>query len=187
MAPFPYDEPPSVYDDSPRCRTDATATVWVDQEGRGVLVAFNLGDGDLTRQEVAWAVRTVRDNRAALGINSKLPDGALIGGSFSNRQYDCFEYTHPDHYAVHQALHDVDFGMDYQAAPTCADDPETARSEVVTDDSAAAAFEVGPHGKRMGSHTRNYGWLYNPYYPLDREGQNELFHTHQEFWVRWRH
>jgi hypothetical protein len=171
------------YDGSDDCISDTTAEVWVDEAGRGALVAFNLGDGDLTRREVAWAVRTVRANRAQLGLEL-LPNGDVIGASFANRSYDCYSYPHPDHRAVHEALHDVDFEMGRQIAPTCADDPEASRGEVVSEASARAAFEIGKDGERLGAHTRHYGWLANPYYKLDRKGQRQLFHTHQHFWVR---
>jgi hypothetical protein len=182
--PFPVDAGPMCrYDGSDECISDTTAEVWVDEAGRGALVAFNLGDGDLTRREVSWAVRMVRANREALGLE-KLPNGDVIGASFANRSYDCFSYPHPDHRAVHEALHDVDFGMGDQIAPTCGDDPEASRSAVVSDTSAEAAFEIGPDGERLGAHTKHYGWLANPYYRLDRQAQRQLFHTHQHFWVR---
>jgi hypothetical protein len=158
--------------------------VWLDGQGRGALVSFNLGDGDLTSHEVAWAVKTVQHNREALGIESTRPNGAIIGGSFFNRGRACVSYPNPDHRAVQKALRDVDFEAGIQAAPTCEGDPRATLARTVSKRSADAAFEVGRDGARLGAHTRNYGWLSHRYYPLDRQGQSEVFHTHQHFWVR---
>ena len=171
-------------DQDDTCVVDTTAEVWLDAAGRGALVALNLGDGDLTPREVAWAVRTVRKHRHGLGIDVRLSKGGLIGASFANSTYDCFEYPHPDHLAVHEALYEIDFNMAYQAGATCADDPDVAWSRIVSPRSAAAAFSVDQDGTRTGAHTASYGWLAKPYYKLDRQAQRRLFHTKQEFWVR---
>lgn len=166
------------------CRTNTSAEVWVDEVGRGALVAFDLGHGDLTRLEVAWAVRTVRQHRAELGLDISLSNGGLIGAAFANRAYDCVEHTDPDHRAVHEALYETDFNLGFQAAATCADDPDVAWSRVVSPASADAAFAVAEDGTRTGSHTAAYGWMSRSPARLDRRAQRSLFHTHQEFWVR---
>lgn len=164
---------------------DRTARVWRDSQGRGALVAFNLGDGDLTTDEVVWAVQTVRDNRGALGLNSTLPEHNIIGATFSNRTYpNCVVYDHADHYSVHSALYNHDFGVNYQAGATCRSDPDADRFETVTPSSVDAAFDMNGN-YRVGAHNNNYGWLHSGSYPVDRDGQGSLFHSEQSFWTRY--
>lgn len=162
-----------------------TAQVWLDSQDRGALVSFDLGDGDLSADEVVWALETVRDHREDLGLDTELPESGIIGAAFANRDHpDCFVYDHPDHHAVHEALADHDFGTGPQSAATCRTDPRADRFETVTASAGETAFAVD--GKeRVGAHTTAYGWLHEEFYPLDRTGQNELFHSHQAFWTRY--
>lgn len=168
------------------CVADLTAEVWT--SSHAAVVWFNLGDGDVTPDEVAWAVTTVRDNRASLDINSSLPSRNLIGASFWNTGHrDCFIYEHDDHRAVHEALWRIDFGMGQQLAATCRTDPATARSEQVSPAAFGEAFKTASNA-RIGKHTVHYGWLWadDPgYWPGDYEGQSELFHRQQSFWVQY--
>lgn len=164
---------------------DRTAKVWT---GTGAaVVAFNLGDGDLARTEVEWAIKTVRDNRSAMGINSSLPNHNLLGGSFSNISYSgCYVYTHQDHRAVHEALWQTDFNVGTQLAPSCASDPDIVRSEAVSYSNWHQAFQVSGT-TRVGEHVTHYGWLAGGspgYWPGDYSGQDELFHRDQEWWAR---
>lgn len=171
--------------DGPCDVNDRTAKVWHDTQGRGALVAFNLGDGDLTVNEVTWAIDTVRQNRAALGLDTSLPEHNIIGAAFSNRQYtNCFKYEHGDHYAVHSSLYNHNFGVNYQVGATCKSDPDAVLDPIVTSASVQKAFEVDSSGFRIGAHVNNYGWLHAEYYPIDRNGQDELFHAEQSFWRR---
>lgn len=167
------------------CRTDRgedactavqTAEVWTDAEGRGAVVAFDLGDGDLTRGEVTWAIQTTKANREALGIDARVPVRGLVGAAFANTSYDCVGFEDPDHVAVHKALYNNNYFVDYQAAPTCADDPDAARSGVVSD----AAVNVAFPGANDGRATRR---IHGTFPKVDDRGQRRLFHTHQEFWV----
>ncbi|MBE1876382.1 hypothetical protein [Myceligenerans pegani] len=160
-----------------------TARVWLDQQGRGAVVSWDLGDGDLTAAEADWAIRTTLAERDALGLPVQDVHNAL--GGFSNTgQYDCHVYAHNDHRAVHVALWSGSYGIRYHAGATCADDPSMSREETVTAASADAAFEVGAGGERIGAFARHYGWLHLSYYRLDRSGQDQVFHTHQKFWIR---
>lgn len=173
-------------DDRELCGQDQrTGKVWVDSSDRGALVSFDLGDGDLTADEVAWALETVRDHREDLGLDTELPESGIIGASFANRDHpDCFAYDHPDHHAVHEALYEHDFGAGPQTAATCRSDPRADRFETVTQASVEAAFEVDGE-QRVGAHATAYGWLHEDFYPIDRNGQDELFHSHQAFWTRY--
>lgn len=158
--------------------------VWQDERGRGALVAFDLGDGDLSAEEVVWAVDTVRRHREDLGLPADLPEGDLVGASFSNLEHpDCYVYEHPDHRAVHDALHEHDFGVGRQLGATCRSDPAADLLETVSRAGVEAAF--AREGRtRVGAHNANYGWLHTESYPVDRHGQDTLFHAEQAFWTR---
>jgi hypothetical protein len=184
----PFDDPKGVV-----CRVDAadgpctsrntSAQVWTDRLDRGVVVLFDLGDGDLEPDEIQWAVQQVRDHRTDFGIDPSLSESGAVG-AFANHSGSCFEYPHHDHVAVHDALRSSDLGLEYRAAATCADDADIGRR--VSDRSVDAAFRVDEDGTRAGAHTSAYGWLWDPYYPIDREEQSELFTQNQYFWLRYR-
>lgn len=171
------------------CRSVATARVWRDDRGRGALVVFDLGDGDLTAEEVGWALRTVRDQGPALGLGDAPPAGDVVG-AYASVPGDGFPYPHPDHLAVRQALTEVDLGMGRQRGATSRGDPGVALVRDVGEASARTAFGRTDDGRAAGAHDRWYGWLWvqdDPpadAYPLDREGQGALFHTRQYFWER---
>lgn len=171
--------------DSGGCVSDRSADVWT--SALASVVWFNLGDGDLTKEEVTWAIKAVRDNRALLGINSTLPNHNLIGASYWNKSYaGCYVYPHSDHRAVHEALWDIDFNVGYQAVASCESDPDASRTEWVTYAHFDDAFDTSG-STRLGEHVVHYGWLQsgNPgYWRGDYSGQDELFHRKQVFWVR---
>ena len=168
------------------CISDLTAEVWT--SSAAAVVWFNLGDGDLTTEEVEWAIATVRDNRSALGIDSSLPDHNLIGASFWNIGHrDCFIYEHDDHYAVQEALWRTDFGVGHQLGASCQSDPDVSRDEQVSQRLFDAAFETA-EWVRVGQHVVHYGWLWSDhpgYWAGDYTGQDELFHRRQWFWVQY--
>ncbi|GAA1926503.1 hypothetical protein GCM10009775_18370 [Microbacterium aoyamense] len=159
-----------------------TARVWKDAAGRGAVVFFDLGDGDLTQDEAAWALQTLIANRDTWGLDPARV-GAMIG-AFANEGHSCYSYPHPDHVAVHQVLWNVDFGVGPQVGATCFLDPRQRMSAFVSPESAAAAFALGPNGERLGAHGRNYGWLHDDAFPLAGIRQNDLFMSFQSFWVR---
>lgn len=188
-APFPSNgvdvcRRDSLGTDGPCTFRDRTARVWTSPNGMGALIMFNLGDGDLTTQEVTWAITTVQQNRAALGLNSTLSERNIIGASYRNASYPgCIRYDHVDHQSVHRALRNVDFGVGQQWGATCASDPDASRHRSVSAAGVTDAFEVGANGQRLGAHVNNYGWLESPYYRIDVNGQAELFHRQQSFWL----
>ncbi|MBO0611041.1 hypothetical protein [Myceligenerans salitolerans] len=172
-------------DRSGQCEGARSAKVWEDRQDRGNVVFFDLGDGDLTADEVGWALRTVRRHPEAFGIDPAMPEAGAVG-AFANEHGGCFSYPHPDHVAVHRALATESFGLPFQAAATCADSAaDTVVRRAVSREAATNAFGVGPDDTRTGAHTGSYGWLHDSYYPLDPEGQDELFTRVQWFWVRY--
>lgn len=157
--------------------------VWTDEEGRGAVVIFNLGDGDLTKEEVQWAVEALLSEGEQWGLDTP-GEPTLIGG-FSNYETDfCPRYDQPDHHAVERALYEVDYGVGPQLGATCFDDPRTVLTATVSEKSVQAAFEVADDGTRLGAHGVHYGWLHEDVYPLARWDQSEVFHRVQSFWVR---
>jgi hypothetical protein len=151
--------------------------VYVDRGGRGALVVFDLGDADLTPAEVRWAVETVRDNRAALGINADLPGKFLLGAYYNASNKACAIYANPDHRAVHVALWNVNFGFTWQAAATCGKDRDVARNGATSALANKVAWGSG------GAFPTEYGWLQA--YRLSGD-QSSIFMARQSFWLRFR-
>lgn len=156
---------------------NTSAQVYRDRLGRGAAVVYDLGDGDLTDKEVQWAIETTRDNRAALGINTTLPNWNLIGAFYNKYYANCAKYVHADHYAVHRALWNVNFKMKYQSAATCATDPDGSRTQALTQKSKDSAWYVDK------AFAKSYGWLAP--YSLS-ENQSNLFMGTQSYWTRHR-
>lgn len=59
------------------------ARVWLDAEERGAVVFFNLGDGDLTQDSVAWAVESLLAHREEWGLAPEIPVSSIVG-AFAN-------------------------------------------------------------------------------------------------------
>jgi len=157
--------------------SDRTARVWLDRQGMGAAIAFDLGDGDLTADEVKWALETVQSNRAVLGINTTLPDYNVLGSFRNSTNPNCAIYNHSDHTAVHVALWNDDFGVAYRAAATCATDPDASRTKVVTSESASASW-----ASDSKAFQQSYGWLGQ--YTLS-PSQGYVFMQTQSFWQRY--
>lgn len=169
------------------CLSDRTALTWTSPQA--TVIWFNLGDGDLTAAETAWAIRVALSGREAFGIDAALPDFGIVGASFWNGtgHHDCDDYAHPDHGAVQMALRSTDFGAGWQAAASCATDPQATLAATVSHDGFLDVF-ASVAGTRVGAHPVNYGWLSDasPYghHPSDYHQQHANFHRHQHFWVR---
>jgi hypothetical protein len=170
-----------------RCvSSNTTAEVWTDRRGRGVLIAFDLGDGNLTVDEVVWALNAVRSAPESFGIDANRPNGFVASAYANDRNPFCFSYPHPDHLAVAAAVRDVDLALGPQFIAACGFPWESQLRLRVSDESADAAFEFRSPAEasgavRRGAHEVHYGWLDNSVYPLDRNGQNELFMQNQTF------
>lgn len=172
-------------------RRDRSAHLWTDTGGHGSLVVFDLGDRDLTSDEVVWAMRSVRDNRSKLGIDPTLPSRGVVGSYANTDHAGGFGYAHPDHLAVSKALTTTDLGLGPQLSATAQDDPRATVSGRVSTTAVTAAFGVNGSS---GAHARRYGWLWREdadaltagrvdAYQVDREGQRRLFHCRQHFRV----
>lgn len=182
------------------CR-DGPGDVRVFRGGATTLLFFDLGDGDLTPGEVAWAARAIAapEFDVHLPVDRRVSD--LVGASFANPEAvdggapACAAYPHPDHAAVTAVLEDVDLGVgERQVYPTCRTDAATRIVAPVDGQTWSAAFAL--HGdQRVGHHPVHYGWLLTPYFPGDDhvcpadttdcdDVQQQLFHRYQTFGVR---
>lgn len=151
--------------------------VW--KQGSDVLIAFDLGDGDLTVEEVQWATDTVLGNPEAFMLDTDFVADAFIGPYYySGNDKKCFVYEHEDHLAVVDVLKSVEFGDAHRYAPTCASD---VRDEVVqvtvSDEAQQVAWGDG------GAFKHAYGWLGDWMTLAEGERQDELFHSAQSYWV----
>ena len=166
------------------CGEDAREVwLWMDQEERGAVLMFNLGDGDLEVPEVQWAINSLLTHWVDWGLPIDVQPSALIAG-FSNYSSDaCYTYPHPDHYAIEQTLYSIDFGVGPQVGATCFRDPRRSFTAIVSMDATDAAFALGKNGERLGAHGRHCGWLHQDTYPVARWRQSTLFHRVQSFWV----
>lgn len=162
--------------------TNRTATVWTDVQGRGTLIAWDLGEGDQTPEEIAWAIGNIVDHPTEFGIPA-LPVAELWGGYANVDNPDCFQYANVDHVALHAALRAVRFDVPVQGAATCSTSPDAHVHVQVSESSMVAAFEVTADGQRVGAHPRWYGWLHESWYHLSPDHPGELFHGSQAFWM----
>jgi|JI9StandDraft_2_1071091.scaffolds.fasta_scaffold137145_2 hypothetical protein len=157
--------------------------------GLGKLIYLNLGDGDLLKEEVEWALLRVRNNKAALGIPN-LPDVNAIGAFRNLLNPSCMVYDHPDHRAVHDALWIYDMNIGKQYGRTCSTDPDSAPPSGRTNTIPAAAqywaFQMSGN-TRVGLFERRYGWLTGSYWsdPVNSYVLPDyIFAPTQAFWSR---
>lgn len=160
-------------EDDGEVTVDADALVWHDADGRGALVAFDLGDGDLTEQEATWAAQQVVTDPGRFGLLDRPPDRVLGAYYFPGEAAGCFTYPHPDHAAVAATIQAADLAP-VQAYATCrAADAATGEESPVSEGAAEAAFGAG------GAFPEHYGWLGE--WPLAWDDQSQLFHVPQAF------
>ena len=158
---------------------------------RSSRVVFDLGDGGLDQDAVAWALRTVRAQvRPLLPVQDEL---GAVGAAYYNTLPGAPRYDHVDHHAVHLALWNVDFGLPgSQWCRTPHIDPDVertgGRTEAMSPETFAAATAIGPNGDAVGHYQRIYGWLaFDPTgsFPAgDRPTDDGAVSRYQSFWRR---
>jgi hypothetical protein len=77
-------------------------------------VQFDLGDGNLTKDEVTWALNYVRSERGAGKLLAQAPaaEYGVIAAGYSNvngTYYHCYTYGHHDHRAIQESIYNVRF------------------------------------------------------------------------------
>lgn len=174
--------------------------IWLGENS--ALVYFDLGDGNLSKCEVEWAISQVRLLRGSYYLPN-LPEYSIVApGLYHDKDpnndwttydpvyADCAHYGHPDHGAVHRAVFQTNFGTaGPQIGRTCSADGDvpnsSSRKNVLVDD-YNRVFGVSADGTRTGAAQRYYGWLFgtNPY-PTGNESQTRA-PQHQSFWDVWR-
>lgn len=146
------------------------------------IVFFDLGDGNLSRCEVEWAVSQVRALRGTDWLPA-LPEWSLVGASFYNDSYpNCVSYAHPDHRAVHEALWNTNFGTrGPQYGRTCRSDPDSGRVDYV--DQYGMLDTSG--STRVGAAQVYYGWLRGDApWPSGSHDDVAAWSQNQAFWIR---
>src|SRR6056297_1799835 len=139
--PFPAD-------DAGLCRLDGgdecipvppTVDVYT-ADGAPAVLIFDLGDGDLSTDEVEWALRTIITERDALGIDPSRPFGELVAASYATGgESECYVYDHPDHLAVAEVVREIDMAaFSSQVIPVCASEPGAVSKRVEPELLAAA-------------------------------------------------
>jgi hypothetical protein len=170
--------------DNGRTIESRTFRVWADS--KSARVAFDLGDGDLTPEEVTWAIQTVRARRGSLF--PRLPEYGVIAASYRNTDPRCPVYDHTDHRAVHVAVFRTDQGTPGpQWGRTCIHDPDVARGGRVNEvDEDIFQFAMGvsapaidpsryPNARRTGAFQVHYGWLQGSYWPIAWRDRRQAF------------
>lgn len=154
-------------------------------------VEFDLGDGNLTKEEVNWAIKNVRAKRSMFPVTKEY--GVVAAGYYNTSYSGCGIYGHADHYALHSAVYNTEqfpddvAGYHPQFGATCASDPDYKKynysKSIVTSDYAA---NMTPS---TGMFQIRFGWLTSPYWTYGTQAQtqskaNAVFTSDQYFWVR---
>lgn len=171
-------------EDNGNTYTSRTARVYNATNGRGKVIFFNLGDGDLKKEEVRWAIAAVRANKSALGIPNYGERNAL--GAFRNNVsgIGCDVYDHPDHASIHTALFTYDMIAGRQHGRTCSNDPDV-------DPTRTASIPLQEHydlramsgNTAVGIFQRRYGWLAATNWSSNFDADH-MFARTQYFWSR---
>ena len=156
---------------------------------RSARVVFDGGDGRLTPEFVTAALQRTRDlRRTHLPVQQEY---AVIGAAYyTSSAAGSTRYAHPDHRAVHDALWDVDQGVDGpQWCRTATADPDVARTggrtEHVTPRTYRDVMGIGPAGRRTGLLQVFYGWLGPPSgWPAAETDAGSMWSRRQSFWRR---
>lgn len=146
-------------------RESRSARVYNGSNGMGSVIFFDLGDNDLRRQEVKWAIESVQANKSLLGIPI-LADANAIAPYYNNYSYpNCKQYTHGDHGEVHGALWNYPnlMGGQPQYGRTCATDPDVNRTTNVPNPEYANTIAMSGN-TRVGPLQTKYGWLVPNYW-----------------------
>ena len=166
--------------DGNSCRESRAFDAWVGE--RSARIVFDLGDGDLTKEEVIWAVRTVQRTRRLFPIQNE--DDVVAAGYANKNPLFGLPYMHGDHLAIHHAIFETDLGLPGpQWGRTSFGDPDAALTLDVSGYAYDAMFHVDGE-RRVGAHTVAYGWLASPYYRGCENGYACPFSHHQKFWRR---
>lgn len=156
--------------------------------GMGTVIFFDLGDLDVKKEEVEWAVGKVRQYKSAFGIPTNLPEYNAVAAysHLTGRYENCMAYDHPDHRAVHEATWEYDLLSGRpRHARTCSKDPDVdpGRTRALSQAEHAAILE-GTYSTRRGIFQQRYGWLAEDNWPYALDGRDTLMAREHHFWTR---
>jgi hypothetical protein len=114
---------PSRNDDG---RTSESRSFAVYADERSARVVFDLGDGDLTPEEVTWAIQSVRQRRRSLF--PRIAEGSVVAVSYRNVDPRCAFYDHHDHRSVHVAIYGTNQGTPARSSVARASTIATSRT-----------------------------------------------------------
>lgn len=167
-------------DKTKNCHVSRDFEVWVGE--RSARVVFDLGDGDLSKEEVEWAIHTVQRRRDLFPIQEE--DDIVAAGYANKNPLFGLPYAHGDHLAIHHAIYETDFGTPGpQWGRTALGDPDAAVTLWVSGYAFDAMFHVDGN-RRVGAHAVAYGWLADPYYEGCERALSSPFSHEQKFWRR---
>lgn len=172
---------------------DATAFVHVGEQA--AQVAFNAGDGDVTPEEVQWAVRTVVGMRGHEVPD--LPVTQVVASAYYNvSEKRDFPYDHPDHKAVLDGVR-AEAGLAKRGAllVTYPDDPAANETHALSKDRYDALMGLGPRVseaadsyRRKGAGQVDFGWLAFPHSYWARGekalASNDVLFPRKQYFVR---
>lgn len=153
--------------DSQRTETRFTCTstaeaddvrIYRGASGYTTILFFNLGDGDLTRNEVEWAMRRLVDSGATLQVPSL--QRRYVVAPFANvTNTSCTAYTQPDHRVVHEGVSSYNISTIEQLGSTCDTDVDADRVQSVPVATWNGWFRSPSPTTAFSYHDRHYGWL----------------------------
>lgn len=126
---------------------------------RSARFVFDLGDGQLTRDKVIWAMENARRLRTLLPTQS---EGDIVAGGYFNDTGAGSPYLHADHKALHDVLGTTDFGLPgSQYSPIGHADSDRAFGAWGGDYCANMCHPADTNGwaNGMGRFQYSYGWL----------------------------
>jgi hypothetical protein len=148
---------------------------------RSARFVFDLGDGQLTRDKVIWAIENVRLLRGLLPTQA---EGDVVAGGYFNDTGQGSPYTHPDHQVLHETLGTTDFGTPgSQYVPIGHADPDRAFGAW---HASYCDFMCHPGDSNgwtdgMGSFQYSYGWLSRGRWPTGKLDAPAGFSEYQSF------
>lgn len=187
---------PTRYDDA-TARAGNRIRVWNDASSlnRATLVQFDLGDSDLTKEEVQWAVDRLMQRRSYYGIPNLPWQRAFTNFDNFALYTSCDRYSHPDHRRVHEAFFDTSYPYAYgrftaHLGHTCDTDVDFTTSWGYPSSWRNYFYELGSGSdpQRIGPWQRRYGWLVGSW--LRREAWDSAaapdpkYGNVQHFWTR---
>lgn len=154
---------------------------------------FDFGDGDVTPQEVTWAIQNVRRYAHRFG---PVVENTAVSGYFNDHNHTDYYYVHKDHSAVFNALYNINQQLPgAQHAPISGRDPRAALRAELTHNQYCTLMCVGNNQivtnpaqnlglRRTGLFQQAYGWLDPGYWPAGETGIRGGFSRVQFFTSR---